>query len=597
MEGCSLSRFIRVAAVLLRHDNALAPPTIADMTAYLRDDHFSIARFWRDATDDWVTFHRFDLFGWYDVALPPAPSSRSATLETAKQCLRDSGVALANYDRFFAIRFPGDGYDSGAAGSGAAINSFDSHLWAAHEFGHVLGFRHSFGIPTLGGDQDADGIDEPSPTYGDPYCIMSAATFGGADPTVDLRVRFRQPDLPGLPNARISGPPPSRAIVHFQMPLAMEVPGRVRHVYEGVNDTEWHQLYAAGTGGAQLTELVVFHSSGEAPTTGVGRVYVEFRRQDDRSDGTRWDAGLAASGTERDRAGVVIHVVRIPIPPDPVEPSVFYEGRILMPGADLDTTVPTPVGQVRVSVTDVDAHQGDLGAVTVKVAREGGGRSVTLWEKTEETRTVVATEMREAPSRWPFLGPLTGLFIWETREVKRTWRYRPFVTGLGGAGTFEGPSALKIQWTVAEVLLVTPPYALTAQDFALPGGSQVRMTYNINSSTGELSVSNRPSDGPYTVPVLCTASAPNDIGSVSAEAVYSAPAQEEGWGEDYYRFLDWWHDMTHPVELEVPGPPTWWLRERFDRAGLQIEAIERVNPDLAAAMKNVMTEVIRAANQ
>ncbi len=73
-----------VAVVLLRHDISQLAPAFPDVRTYLQSGRFSIARFWRDSTYDWVTFPRFDFFGWYDVVLPPAPSSRSATVETAK---------------------------------------------------------------------------------------------------------------------------------------------------------------------------------------------------------------------------------------------------------------------------------------------------------------------------------------------------------------------------------------------------------------------------------------------------------------------------------------------------------------------------------
>lgn len=205
----------------------------------------------------------------------------------------------------------------------------------------------------------------------------------------------------------------------------------------------------------------------------------------------------------------------------------------------------------------------------------------------DETRTVVASEKRSTGS--PFLIG-TGPFTWETREVTRTTRYRPFVAGLGGAGTFEGPSQIVTQWSVGGVDL---PSAQGSIDVVVPSsGKTVRVRYSINAQSRELTLSNRPSDGPYTVPVVCTATAPGDAGSVAGTASYSAPAGEEGWGEDYYRFLDWWDDITHPIPID--DPPRWWLRERFDRAAQQVEIIEQINPELAVTLKEVMAEVSRA---
>ena len=81
--------------------------------------------------------------------------------------------------------------------------------------------------------------------------------------------------------------------------------------------------------------------------------------------------------------------------------------------------------------------------------------------------------------------------------------------------------------------------------------------------------------------------------SVSASGTYSAPASEEGWGEDLYRFLDGWHDITNPIPFEAV-PPRWWLRRRIDRVEAEIDAVARVNPDLAESMRAVTAEVARA---
>ena len=81
---------------------------------------------------------------------------------------------------------------------------------------------------------------------------------------------------------------------------------------------------------------------------------------------------------------------------------------------------------------------------------------------------------------------------------------------------------------------------------------------------------------------------------MSASATYSAPAPEEGWGEDYYRFVDWWHAITNPIPIEVV-PPRWWLQRRVDQATQEVEIVAQINPELAEVMKAVTAEVARAA--
>jgi hypothetical protein len=50
-----------------------------------------------------------------------------------------------------------------------------------HEMGHAIGFDHTYGIPNPGSDWNGDDVVDLNPVYGDPYCIMSGMTYGGAD--------------------------------------------------------------------------------------------------------------------------------------------------------------------------------------------------------------------------------------------------------------------------------------------------------------------------------------------------------------------------------------------------------------------------------
>jgi hypothetical protein len=567
-----------VAVIMLRNRSTAAPPAVTDVRRYLLDDRFSIARFWQDATYGWVSFPRMDFLGWFDVDLPDG-TSRSDVVEAGKRSARRNGVDLSAYDTFLTV-VSGAGLDSGAYGRRAAsVNAADPHHFVAHEIGHAIGFDHTYGIPNAGSDWNGDDVVDLNPVYGDPYCIMSGMTFGGAAPTIDLASKYQLPALAGLPSAWRSGPLPSRACLHFQMPLAAETAGKVRHIREAAGE-EATAVNVTG-GGIAGPEVAVFHPVGEQ-SNGIGRVYAEYRWPDEARDGTRWDGGLATTGDPRDRAGIVIHVIN----PEPSSgaPVVWYVGRIVLPTADLDVTVPTPVGPVTVSIGETDVlGTGHPSRVVVRFRRVAT-RSVHLVVNSSESRVVTATEMRTHPA-WP----LHGTFAWERREVTRTTRYRPFVLGLGGAGPFEGPSPVQIAWSLGGVPLATSAGTATV---SVPGGS-VHVRFAIDATSNELTLSNRPADGAYSLAVECTATASTDAGLVSAAATFSAPAVEEGWGDDYYRFLDWWHDLTNPVPIELL-PPRWWLERRIERATAEIDAVARINPTLADSMKVVTAEVARA---
>ena len=540
-----------------------------------------MARFWRDASYGWISFPRLDYFGWHDVDLP-AGSRRDQIVELAIDAAHDAGADLSPYDVFVAVVAGEGAPDTGASGSYVSINATDPHDFAAHELGHALGFDHTFGIETTGGDQDGDGVPEPSPVYGDPYCIMSAMTFGGAHPQFDLVAENRRRLMDGLPNAWRCGPPPARATLHYQMPAAIESAFRkVTHLYEGGPVTT-ADLNVAG-GGATGAELLVYHPVGET-AAGLGRVYVEYRMPGESRDDVPWDQGLPTSGAARDRAGVIVHVVDAWS--DPQQPSVvWYRGRIVFPTDDLDVTVQTPLGPVTVAITDPVAMQARPQSVRVRFSRTAT-RAVTMQITSSEARVVTSTETRTAPTVPGF----TGTFTWETRAVTRTTRYRPFALGLGGPGPVDGGTPVTMAWRIGGVDLTAASGRVDVPLAGRPNG--VRMTFAVDPSSRELTVSNLPADGSYSVPVVCTATAPTDAGSVTGTALYSVVGIEEGWGEDYLQFQDWWNDITHPIPIEIIKP-RWWLSLRRERIETEVAAVSVLNPELAEAMRRISAEETR----
>ena len=172
-----------VAVIMLRNRSTQAPPAVSDVQRYLRDDRFSVARFWRRRH---LRLGELPAHGLLRlVRRDPARRHRTApdASRRARRGARDNGIDLRPYDKVLTVVF-GVGLDSGATGdrSGASVNAPDPHHFVAHEVGHVIGFDHTYGIPNAGSDWNGDDVVDLNPVYGDPYCIMSGMTFGRSEP-------------------------------------------------------------------------------------------------------------------------------------------------------------------------------------------------------------------------------------------------------------------------------------------------------------------------------------------------------------------------------------------------------------------------------
>ena len=434
----------RLAVIVVRNDMGVPLPNIADVQSLVLYSPSSIARYFRESAEDYFLLSPVDFFGPYDISLPPAPDSRYTAIDRARTAATNAGVDLGPYDGTIVFGFPGTGYDGGATGIGPGSSAFlpatADFTFFCHEIGHVLGFDHTYGIPTTGADWSNDGIDQLYPVYGDPYDLMSSASFGGASPTGSRP----DADVPAAyPSWKSSPPHLSRALLHYTKPAALDASGKVRHVYEnGTNAI--NTLYPVGAAGADKAELVVYHPGNE-DDRGRGRVYVEYRQPFDFNWASRWDQGLASAADPgaRDRCGVIVHTV-LDIP-GTSSPAIWYSGRIVFPSPDSDTDVDTPQGRAVVAVSNDFVQSSSPGYVRVRVSRNSLPSLAVLTSDADVVR--VTSSVRKPHPGWEWAGD----FTWERRgpcAPRRTHRSRP-VSVAGARSTrrrapsFPGSSAAR----------------------------------------------------------------------------------------------------------------------------------------------------------
>ena len=576
----------KMAVILVQHDNTQPSPSIADCQALMLTGQNSVMSYWQQNAEGWFQFPVFDFFGPYNIMLPPPPDKRATVWDRARAAAEAAGVNLANYDNYVVLNFPGHvngvGYDGGTNGQGpgrvATLVAFETHTFFCHEIGHLLGFDHSYGIPNTGADWSDDGVAQVYPVYGDPYDIMSSASFGGAAPTKLLTQAFN--NFSGSANA---GPMLSRAQLHYEKPMAMEINQKVRHIYED-GDQAMPPLYPAGYGETNKPELVVFHPSNE-DAEARGRIYIEYRQPFDFLPKTQWDSGLETSGDNRDRRGVIVHVIKNI--PDTNTPAVWYAGRICFPTPDSDVLVETPRGTAVVTVGEEFMNQTSPVYVRVRVARQTRAR-VSIDPAHEDTVTVTSSERRPIPG-WEWAGE----FTWERRETLRKSRYVPVTTGLGGGSPDDIATTVKVNWYLGNYMLTDD----SGVEVVLPPGATqtVRLHYSINAQTRVLELYNEPSDGTFAILVQASASDPPTwFTPVTADSSYEVEGLSEGWGKDYKDFMDFWDRITNPIPIpdyRPPGPDDFRLGlERLERT---FSRLQRSNPFVAERMLPFMRDQLR----
>ena len=261
---------------------------------------------------------RFDPALVFDIgALPgtalvngPTPGSlgpqqnRGQVINIALATANSQNITFAPNDRVVVFINPPP-CDAGAFGRQALLDQAAEHTYFTHELGHIIGYGHSFGSD-LTGDQNT--------VYGDPYCIMSARTFGWSWP----QAQGQPPGVTipaGLPASMWngSGPLASAAMTAYHFPNFNVLP------YVARISTDYH-LSPQHARLVALSEATRTDPVLARVDTGLQSFFVEYRA------GTGWDRGLAQPANPD--PAVVIHRRK------PSSGTVIsYAGQILLSGA------------------------------------------------------------------------------------------------------------------------------------------------------------------------------------------------------------------------------------------------------------------------
>ena len=166
----------------------------------------------------------------------------------------------------------------------AGTNWSLADLFVRSTLGHVIGYSHSFGSD-LTGDKNTE--------YGDPYCIMSARTFGGTHP----QASGSPPGVTvpaGLPATMWDGcgPLAAAAVTVYYFPTFNTFPNVVEI-------SSIYHAYPQYTRLVALSEATMSDPVLARVNTGLQSFFIEYRA------GVGWDRGLAQPGSPS--PAVVIH--------------------------------------------------------------------------------------------------------------------------------------------------------------------------------------------------------------------------------------------------------------------------------------------------
>lgn len=591
-----MSKKVKLAILRARHNPAL--PVIPDQACIqmmmTNNARTSVLNYWADTTEGYLDFNGSELLPWVDISITPADRDANGQIPRELQVDRayQAMKALVNrdlegFDGFVVLVYPGrmqvPNPDAAKPNQPPTINlDFDggagptvlgkeacalpvmtsNHTFMCHEVGHVLGFAHTYGVWNNGIDWDGKPPYDQGQVYGDPYDIMSSATFGSRpfDPNVTHYTgnpTFNGSSVPGWPvEPKIGmGPAPARAHVHLWDPAAIPA-NLVRHYQTPSGSRKLSvRLYSASARKGS-PRLVVIHPANE-DAQGRGRCYLEYR------DTSGWDAGLDVAGKDLARRGVVAHTLA-----DATNDGVrcWYRGRILAP-VELDSDLQvngTPL-TVRVVNDDVDSGYVDLEIASVS------GRGVDVYRHGSD-EVIASNDTHEMGT------PCGDTIVYGTWTTQSLYFYHPTTYGYGGEGAPDAKPP-KITWTVGGVPV---PAGSGSLDVPAAGGT-FPVKYTVDPVSEELSLSSRGGEK-YSVPVIARATEADGSSPTTSTSNFEPLGYYTGFRPGDLGKLD--HCMSKYLRsmrlkrrdlLIPPGPDPFhqqW-RDRINQARLQ-EVVNRM---------------------
>lgn len=306
-----------------------------------------IAGYWQQCSFATINLEGNQIFPWRKLDNMTAPTmpgqySRGQVIAQAVKQAQDEQWPLDQFVGIVVWVAP-SANNPQDAGSGASrlqgkwswavLYEGSNHDFYAHEFGHALGFEHTWGPGTS--------IVPPTvQPYSDPYCVMAAQNYLGTNPTSAIPA-----DPHGPPNGdaywKSMAPMPAAATLYQKVPEFASS----HHVFKiGTITANWQRSVTLRARDVPQGNDPVLAVAQAGPGVTGGRLayLIELRRTKD------WDRGIGTTKLPPSNppppAGLVIHSLQnldeFPNGTFDLEtnPKVVYEGNFPLPltGGDAD---------------------------------------------------------------------------------------------------------------------------------------------------------------------------------------------------------------------------------------------------------------------